>query len=159
MLVAVIALTWSLAFAQDGQRKSTQIRRGEQEIEKLERQRFNAYLKLDASTLERIMSSDYASVCADGQVVTKAQELEGIKSAPAGALSSLSATIDQLSVRQFGLSAVLNGTLIVKGKIDWFQKPININATFRYTAVYVKKQGRWRVVASQFTRMDESADK
>jgi hypothetical protein len=70
ILAAVIALTWTLAFAQRVQKGSTQLSSPEQEIERLERQRFNAYLKLDASALDRIMSDNYTSVYANGQVVT-----------------------------------------------------------------------------------------
>jgi ketosteroid isomerase-like protein len=158
-LIVIMAVTSSFAFAQSSKNRRAKIDNAEQEIKKLERERFNAYLKLDASALERIMSDDYTSVYADGQLVTKAQEIEGIKSAPTGTLSSVSATIDQLSVRHFETSALLIGRLMIKGKIIWSEKDININAAFRYTAVYVKKQGHWRVVASQFTKIDESTDK
>ena len=152
------ALGCSVAFAQGSVNQSARNQRAEKEIEKLERARFNDYLKLDLLTLERITSNDYSSVYADGQVVTKKQELENIKSAPAGILSSLSANIDELSVRHFGTSAVLRGRLIIKGSIDWSGKTINIDAVFRYTAAYVKQFGRWRVVASQFTKMNQSVD-
>ena len=154
MLAAVIALTWSLAFAQNGSRQATHMRRAEQEIERLERQRFNAYLKLDASALNRIMSDNYTSVYANGQVVTKAQELESIKSASASVLAKLSATIGQLSVHHFGTSAVLAGVLTIKGTIVWFQKETTINAVFRYTALYVKKLRRWQIVSSQYTQIN-----
>lgn len=156
--VCLFAYGYSVAFAQGGVNQSARNQRVQKEIERLEQARFNAYLKLDVLTLERIISNDYSSVYADGQVVTKKQELENIKSAPVGILSSLSANIDQLSVRQFGTSAVLRGRLIIKGSIDWSGKTINIDAVFRYTAVYLKQLGRWRVVASQFTKMNQSVD-
>jgi hypothetical protein len=154
ILVSISVLMSSVAFAQPGQhRQKLKIRKAEQEIEKLERQRFDAYLKLDGSALDRIMSDTYTSVYANGQVVTKAQELESIKSAPAGVLSNLSAMIDQLSVRNFGTSAVLSGILTIKGAIVLFDKETKINAAFRYTAVYVKKLGQWQIVASQYTHI------
>src|SRR5436309_9298389 len=127
----IVAIASCFAFGQARKSRNAQVNSPELEIEKLEQQRLNAYLKLDASALERIMSDDYTSVYADGQVVTKAQELEGVKSAPAGVLSSLSAKIDQISVRQFGAAALLSGRLIIKGTIRWSQKQININAAFR----------------------------
>jgi len=148
----------SVTLAQRGGSRQTKKQSAENRIRNLEQERFNAYLKLDVSTLERITSSDYTSVYADGQVVTRGQELESIKSAPAGSLSSLSATIDELSVRQFGLSAVLRGRLMIKGTINWSQKTTNINAAFRYTAIYARQSGRWRVVASQFTKIDQPVD-
>jgi len=156
--VWVLAIGCSVAFAQGGGARHAKNQNVEKEIKRLEQERFNAYLKLDVSTLERITSSDYTSVYADGQVVTRGQELESIKSAPASSLSSLSATIDELSVRQFGLSAVLRGRLMIKGTINWSQKTTNINAAFRYTATYARQSGRWRVVASQFTKIDQPVD-
>lgn len=156
--VCLSAYGCSVAFAQGGVKQPARNQRAEKEIARLEQARFNAYLKLDVLTLDRITSNDYSSVYADGQVVTKKQELENIKSAPAGILSSLSANIDELSVRQFGTSAVLRGRLIIKGSIDWSGKTINIDAVFRYTAVYVKQFGRWRVVASHFTKMNQNVD-
>lgn len=153
MLASVIALTSAVALAQRVQSRHAKIRTAEQEIERLEQQRLNAYLKLDASALERIMSNNYMSVYANGEVVTKAQELESIKSAPAGVLSNLSATIDQLSVHHFGTSAVLRGTLTIKGIVVWFQKDLKIDASFRYTAVYIKQRNVWQIVASQYTHI------
>lgn len=128
------------------------------EIRRLEQERLNAYIRLDARTLDRLLSASYSSIYADGDIVTKAEELASIKSAPAGVLSTITATIDQVSVSQFLNSAVLIGRLTVKGKIDWPQKPITVNSTFRYTAVYVRNARRWQVVASQFTHIDESVE-
>ena len=158
ILVAVIALASSLGFAQGRRKLSKQLSKPEQEIEKLERQRLDAYLKLDASALNRIMSDDYTSVYSNGQVITKAQELKGLRSASPDALSHLSATIDQLSVRHFGTSAVLSGTLTIKGTLVWFEKETTINAAFRYTAVYAKKPRQWQIVFSQFTSIEPPSD-
>src|SRR5215471_18423614 len=74
----------------------------EQQIKKLEQARLDAYLHLDAKALERLMADDYVSVYANGEMVSKSRELEGIKAAPAGSLSSVTAGIDQLSVRSYG---------------------------------------------------------
>jgi hypothetical protein len=128
----------------------------EREIRKLEQERLNAYLQLDSSALDRITSDDYTSIYADGQIVTKAQEMQGLKSAPAGMLSSVTAKIDQLSVRHYQTTAFLVGKLVIKGKIAWSQKNITLNASFRYSATYVKSKDRWQVVACQFTKIDDS---
>jgi ketosteroid isomerase-like protein len=157
-LVCLITLGCYSAFSQSNNQSSRR-ETVEKVINRLERERFNAYLKLDVPALERIMSNDYASVYADGQIVTKAEELAAMKSAPAGVLSSMSATIDQVSVHQVGQSAVLIGKLTLKGRVEWVQKPIVINAAFRYMAVYVKTGNRWQVVASQFTSIEEPTDK
>jgi len=158
-LVSLVTFGSSLVFGQTTGARNTKYENVEQEIERLEQERFNAYVKLDASRLDRIMSDDYTSIYANGEIVTKSQEMQGIKSAPADMLSSVSAKIDELSVRPYGTTALLTGRLSIKGKIVWSKKDIDINAACRYTAVYVKKRGRWRVVASQFTAIDESPEK
>ena len=132
------AVTASFAFGQSSKTRHARSANAEQEIKKLEQERLSAYLHLDLSSLERIMSDDYRSIYADGQIVTKSQEMQGIKSAPVGMLSSLAAKIDELSVRLFGTTALLSGRLTIKGKIVWSEKDIDINAACRYTAVYVK---------------------
>ncbi|MFN2579139.1 MAG: nuclear transport factor 2 family protein [Pyrinomonadaceae bacterium] len=124
------------------------------EIKKLEQERFNAYVKLDVATLERIMADDYTSIYADGEVITRAEELKSMRSAPPNVLSSLKANIDQIAVRQFGFSAVLTGRLIINGTVDWFEKDVKVDASFRYTAIYINKLGRWRIVACQFTTIE-----
>ena len=157
-LVCLITLGCDPAFSQSNAQSSRRLT-VEKIINRLERERFDAYLKLDVRALDRLLSNDYASVYANGQIVTKAEELAAMKTAPAGVLSSVSAAIDQVSVHQVGQSAVLIGKLTLKGKVEWMQKPIVLNAAFRYMAVYVKTGNRWQVVASQFTSIEESTDK
>jgi|GEM_PF-4818172 len=131
----------------------------EQEIKSLEQQRLRAYLQLDSTTLDRIISDDYKSIYANGEVVTKSQELGWIKSAPRDSLSSITAATEDLSVRQYGGIALLTGRLIVKGKVTWSQNDFVIDAPFRYTATYAKKNNRWQIVACQYTKIEEATDK
>lgn len=153
LLLAVASFSPALAQIRGGDKNV------EQQIKRLEQARLDAYLHLDAKALDHLMSNDYTSIYANGEIVTKARELEGIKAAPAGTLSSVTASIDQLFVKSYGNAAVLRGILAVKGKIDWSQKDIDINASFRYTAIYVKMQDSWRITFSQFTAIEPASDK
>ena len=150
----LMALGCSVASAQVRHTRRAGNQNADSMIKKLEQERLNAYLKLDVPALERIMSADYTSVYADGEVMTRAEELKSMRSAPPNVLSSLNANIDEVTVRQFGLSAVLTGRLV--GTVNWFEKDVKIDAAFRYTAVYVKSLGHWRIVSSQFTKIDNS---
>ena len=152
----LMALGCSVASAQVRHTRRAGNQNADSTIKKLEQERLNAYLKLDVPALERIMSGDYTSVYADGEVMTRADELKSMRSAPPNILSSLNANIDEVTVRQFGLSAVLTGRLVIKGTVNWFEKDVKIDAAFRYTAVYVKSLGHWRIVSSQFTKIDNS---
>lgn len=131
----------------------------EQEIKSVEQRRLKAYLQLDSATLDQITSDDYKSIYANGEVVTKSQELEWIKSAPRDSLSSITAAAEDLSVRQYGGIALLTGRLIVKGKVTWSQNDFVFGGSFRYTATYAKKYNRWQIVACQFTKIEEAPDK
>jgi hypothetical protein len=130
-----------------------------QQIEKLEQTRLDAYLHLDARTLDRLMTDDYTSVYANGEIGTRATELAGVKSAPAGSLSAFTANIDKLSVQSLGNAAVLKGRLTLKGKLVWSEKNIDLNASFRYTAIYVKIRDSWQISFSQFTAIEPETDK
>src|SRR5438132_773592 len=155
-LFSMIAIACSVTSAQVSKVRPARSQSADSKIKKLEQERLNAYLKLDVLELERIMSADYNSVYADGEVMTRADELKSMRSAPPNVLSSLNANIDEVTVRQFGLSAVLTGRLVIKGTVHWFEKDVKIDAAFRYTAVYVKSFGHWRIVSSQFTKIDNS---
>src|SRR5436190_5274202 len=132
-LAAIITFVLMLFSPTPGQNSESQ-NTIEQKIKELERARFNAYLKLDVAALDRLMSDDYTSIYANGQIVAKSTEIQGMKTVSAGMLSSVSANIDQLSVHAYGKVAILTGRLTVKGKLVWSQKDIDVNSSFRYTA-------------------------
>ena len=52
---------------------------------------------------------------------------------------------DDVKVRVYGNTAVMTGRFTAKGKFR--DKSIDIRE--RYTAVWVKREGRWRLVAEQ----------
>jgi ketosteroid isomerase-like protein len=155
LITAFVLVLFAPTFAQ----RSASRNSAEQEIKKLESARLAAYLKLDAAALDRLMTDDYKSVYANGEIVTKSTEIDGIKAASAGTLSSFSANIDQLAVRTYEKIAILTGRLRIKGKVVWSEKDIDLDSSFRYTAVYVKTQNSWRITFSQFTGIDSSAEK
>lgn len=79
LLIGALSLATSFSLlAQNREDKNV-----EQQIKKLEQARLDAYLHLDAKALERLMTDDYVSVYANGEMVSKSRELEGIKAAPA----------------------------------------------------------------------------
>src|SRR5690349_15993659 len=153
-VISLVLMLFAPTLAQSSDKKNTI----EQQIKELEQARFRAYLKLDVAALDRLMSDDYTSVYANGQIVTKSTEIQGMKAVSSGMLSSVTANIDQLSVHAYGKVAILTGRLTVKGKIVWSQKDIDINSSFRYTTVYAKNQDSWRVTFSQFTSIGSSSE-
>ncbi|MGA9773019.1 MAG: DUF4440 domain-containing protein [Blastocatellia bacterium] len=130
---------------------STQAGSVEQDLLKLEREWLDAYTKRDVAAMERIEADDFTITFSDGTVMTKADEIARLKNpAPAGA-PPIFMTADT-KVRIYGDTAVLTGKVIQRGTYrDGPQKGQDYNLQHRYTDVYVKRNGRWQVVASQLS--------
>lgn len=118
----------------------------EADLLKIEREWLDAYMKSDAAALERITADDYNMTAPTGQVMTKAQEIAMLKSVPAGALKL---STEDTKVRIYGDTAVLTGILNQNGMDAGKPRTLRL----RYTDVWVKRGGRWQVVAAQLTNM------
>jgi uncharacterized protein (TIGR02246 family) len=123
----------------------------EQELLKVEREWLDAYLKRDAAAIDRIEANDFVITHADGRMMTKADEIASLKKpAPAGPGPTFMTS--DTKVRVYGDAAVLTGKFIQKGVYgDGPKKGQEYNIQQRYTDVYVKRDGRWQVVASHLT--------
>lgn len=99
-----------------------------------------ALLSADTAALGRIYADDFAYTNAGGELMTKAQVLDGFGS---GRIKLMTLGRDDIRLYVFGNTVVLNGistaTLEYKGKIS--------RGPRRFTNVYVKQGGQWRLVA------------
>ena len=115
-----------------------------EEVLQAERAWVEAHRQLDLAAIERLMGEDYTIIRSDGSVIGKAEALASYAS---GTREWESAESDQYQVRLYGETAVLIGR--------WRAKGVNTGQTFdyaaRFTAVYVKRDGRWQLVNDQST--------
>jgi ketosteroid isomerase-like protein len=124
----------------------------EADLLKLEREWLDAYMKRDIAALERIEADDFNITYSNGESRTKAEELAHLKSNSDGA-GTFKLNTEDTKVRLFGDTAVLTGILIQQ--LTNNGKEMNVRA--RYTDVWVKRNGRWQVVAVQLTKMPDQA--
>ena len=117
---------------------------GEKEISALLDQYNEALLKKDAATLDRIWADDLSFVNLRGQLLTKKDRIDNIKS---GATALRSADVSEQKVRMYGDTAV--ATLVVK--IDGQYSGQEGTGPFRITTVWAKPKGTWQMVAVQMT--------
>lgn len=123
----------------------------EKQIRKTEREWLNSYLTRDTAVMDRIEADEFRIVYPDGRILTKAQELENLKKA-ANPQADLKLETDDAQVRIYGTAAVVTGNFIQKGRFKAGPKNgQDFRIVERYTDVYVKRDGRWQVVASQLT--------
>jgi ketosteroid isomerase-like protein len=66
-----------------------------------------------------------------------------------GSLKYESLKFDEIKVHAYGDTAVVTGRSTATGKDNGKE----FAGQFRYTRVYVKRQGRWQIVATQATRI------
>ena len=111
---------------------------------KMERDAAAALVKKDFAGFASVLSEDAAFTGPDGAVQTKAQLLADFKS---GALVIESTVISDMKVRVFGESAVATYTTTDKGK----SKGRDISGRYRWTDTFVRRGGKWQIVAGQGT--------
>ena len=137
----------SLTFAQNKEKRPGSSSDAEAQVEKLDREAFDAFLRQDAGWYEKNEAADeYVGINPDGTVINKHQDLAAVKS---GDLKIESGTRDDARVRVYGDTAVVTGKATVKGAY----KGQDISGQYRFTTVYAKKSGKWQAVASQATRI------
>ncbi len=119
---------------------------GDQEFMRLNREWADAFVKRDKATLERILADDFMSTGPTGAVADKSQYIAGAGSTDA-AIEAIN--IENGNVRMYGDTAVVTGRYTLKGKAGGQ----DIGGPHSYTAVYVKRQGRWQPVAFHSSRV------
>ena len=111
---------------------------------KMERDAAAALTKRDLAAFGGVLSDDAVVTGPDGAVQTKAQLLGDIKS---GSLVIESTVISDMKVRVFGEAAVVTYTTTDKGKY----KGRDISGRYRWTDTFVRRGGKWQIVAGQGT--------
>jgi ketosteroid isomerase-like protein len=144
LIIVILAMAMSsMALAQTGDKKAAPSSNAEQEVVKVSGEIIEALGRTDIAALDRLFADDYIITQSFG-LTSKTQLMDAYKS---GRIKYTSASDKELSVKVYGDAAVTTGILTLKGQ--------NPNGDFtiyaRYTGVWVKQQGRWRLVASQLT--------
>ena len=152
-MLAVAALTMaasSLALGQTPGKKANYSNQKGDSVEKavmqMEEDLRVAISKGDPKAYGRIVGDDYVFTNQDALVRTKAQMVSAYES---GSIKYESVKFDDMKVRSYGDTAVVTGRSTVKG----MDNGKDIGGQFRYTRVYVKRQGRWQLVATQSTNI------
>lgn len=115
-----------------------------QEVLRVEEEQDQAFAKGDTAVLDRIWADDVVYTSASGQVFNKSQYLARFRS---GTRKFDSFAHDDIRVRIYGNMAVLTGR-----STSVFHDAGKLSATTRrFTHIYVKLDGRWRLVAHQVT--------
>ena len=150
LVTAALALTTtSIALGQEQSSSRDQRSSVEQAIRQLDNERIQAQIGADAVALERIYADDFIGVGPSGTVRTKAQVISDFT---AGDLKFQSITADEVQVRVYENTAVETGLSTMVGQDKGKTVPRNT----RFTRVWVKQEGRWRLVANHYSSQTTS---
>ena len=117
-------------------------------LTKLEQDWGEAIAHHDADFLERTESDDYTYTGPDGVVSHKPDELAGAR---VGFAQVESFKHRDIKVHVYGDTAVVTGATTLKGTAG----DTDLSGEFRWTDVFVRRDGQWQVVASQATAISK----
>src|SRR5213595_782780 len=145
LVTAVLALTaTAIALGQKQSASRDQRSSVEQAIRQLDNERIQAQIHADATALDRIYAADFIGVGPSGTVRTKPQVISDFTS---GDLKFQSITTDEVQVRVYRNTAVETGLSTMIGQ----DKGKTVPRDTRFTRVWVKQQGNWRLVANHYS--------
>lgn len=155
--IAVVLLVLAVSSIAAPQTKSAQASKGrqtklpavnaEQSLKAAEHQWIEAFKNRDKAELNRILDDQFIFTDDEGHVINKTQYIE----AATQAIKVDSYIVDDMTVRVFGDTAVVVGRWTGKMTMDGKEA----GGVFRFTDTFVRRLGRWRVVASQDTRVSQ----
>lgn len=121
-------------------------------LKQLEQNWLDSYREGDAEKMSKILADDFVGRWADGSTQTKAEQLKAIRT---GEEKHSSNHLDECNVRICGETAVVTGLQTEESMLEGR----NGSGTYSYTDVFVKRDGRWQIVATETKRVSSQASR
>lgn len=120
----------------------------------LERDIGDANIRRDKAFFERVEADEFIFTDSSGGITTKAEDVASLDK-PAGEFKLVSYVVDDMRVNIYGKTAVVTGrvTTVSRGKDR------EITNKSRFTDVFVKRSGRWQIVAGHSSRLPRESQK
>jgi ketosteroid isomerase-like protein len=141
------------AIAQEGAAKSEKPKKSgaasvEEQIKKLEQDWAQATIKEGAPAVDKYEADDIVTTDPGGRVTDKTQDKKDLSS---GDLKFESMELSDMKVQVYGNTAVATGANTLKGSY----KGQDISGKYRFTDTWVKRGGKWQVVSTQGTKVQQ----
>jgi uncharacterized protein (TIGR02246 family) len=116
------------------------------QFKELQQRLATAYLRGDRAFVDALLADDWTSTDYQGRIWTKAGVL-AMFDGPRPPMTKAEIDVDR--VRLLGDVAIVTGQSLAAGLVDGR----DVTVRQRYTDIYVRRDGRWRIVASQGTEI------
>ncbi len=121
------------------------------EIEALEQEWRQAIVTNNVGEMDHLLADDYIGITSNGTIETKAQALAARR---AGTMRITKLDLSDIHVRVYGDTAVVTSVADLVGT----NGASDISGKYRYTRVYNRRLGQWKIVSFEASRMhDEDA--
>ena len=124
--------------------------KAEEEVRNLERQWLEAYEKHDSQAMTRIVADDFIITFPNGSMQSKPQLMRMIAN-PNPSSPKMHFYTEDVKSRAYGDTVILMGRVVTEYERDGKK----VREQSRYTDTYVKRNGRWQVVASHLSNVPE----
>lgn len=154
-IVALMLTTAVLLMAQTDAKPAAQPDKVVEAIKQMDRQWIiEAYSTRDLKDFDRIVADDFLITGANGRILNKTQKRANVAADYTEFAPDAVFKIDEESakVRVFGDTAISTGFIIE----NYMYKDTKINSRVYFTNTYLKRNGRWQVVAAHFTNIKQS---
>jgi len=115
-------------------------------LKQLEQDELDAYREGDAEKMDKILADDFVGRWADGSTTDKRRTVEPIRT---GAEKHFANQLVECNVRIYSDMAVVTGVNTEQSILEGRDG----SGTISFTDVFVKRQGRWQLVASETKRV------
>lgn len=143
-LVAALLLAAGVAASQQDGPGAAEL-----EVRKLEREWLDAYEKNDAEAMDRIVAEGFTITFPNGGVQTKPQLMAMIRAPRKGEPPKFHT--EGVESRAYGETVILTGRVVG----EFRQDGKTVREVSRYTDTYVRVGGRWQVVASHLSNVEQ----
>jgi hypothetical protein len=129
-----------------------------EEIKKMDREwQVESYSSRDLKDYDRIVAEDFRIIGSNGKTLSKAEKRANVAadySDPSTSAPDSVFKIDEAShaVRVFKKTAISRGFIIEK----YVYQGNKVDSRVYFTCTYLKRNGKWQVVAAQYTRIKQS---
>ncbi len=144
-IITTLALAASLATLAIAADKTAAV---EKEITRIEHELMAAPLKGDVEVFARYTDPEWTCVTPGGEVWNFAKASELLKT---GGLKSTAMTLDEVKVKVYGNTAIAS---ILDTETTTFNGK-DVSGQYRGTDVFVKRDGKWKVVASHACKVEK----
>ena len=152
IVLALLLTLHTPMFANDPPQST--ITKAEQEVRQLERRWLDAYEQHNSQAMTEIVADPFVITFPNGSRQNKSELMSMIKN-PNRSGPVMRFYTEDVKSQAYGDTVILRGTVITEYERDGKK----VRQQSRYTDTYVKRNGRWQVVASHLSNVEEPRKK